>query len=313
MSSEKYRFPDEVDGAENEENTAIEIETEGEIDLEVVDDTPAADKGRKPLDKEPDEVTDDEVATYSDKVQKRIKELAHSKHDERRAKEAALREKEEAVAFARQVYEENKKLRAGLVDNQTKNAELIKSKVQADLDLARKKYREAQESMDPDTILAAQEALTEAKILVNQIESYRAPPLQEKEDKVYTAPAPQSAPAPDEKATRWQSQNAWFGEDDEMTSFALGVHRKLVGSGVDPRTDTYYERLNARIKEVFPEKFGESRSDRKPANVVAPATRSTGAKKVRLTQTQVAFAKRLGVPLEMYAREVIKQMGKDNG
>ena len=98
-----------------------------------------------------------------------------------------------------------------------------------------------------------------------------------------------------------------------MTSFALGVHRKLVGSGVDPRTDTYYERLNARIKEVFPEKFGESRSDRKPANVVAPATRSTGAKKVRLTQTQVAFAKRLGVPLEMYAREVIKQMGKDNG
>jgi hypothetical protein len=307
----EYKFPDEEN---NESDVNIDIDSEGDIELEVVDDTPEPDRGRKSLDKEPDEVTDEEVATYSDKVQKRIKELAHSKHDERRAKEAALREKEEAVKFAQQVFEENKKLRAGLADNQTQNVELIKAKAGSELDIARRKYKEAQESMDPDQILEAQEALTEAKIRLNQIESYRPPPLQEKEDTVYTESVPQNVTAPDEKATRWQAQNPWFGEDDEMTSLALGVHRKLVSAGIDPRTDVYYERLNARIKEIFPDKFGgSSRNDKKPANVVAPATRTTGAKKVRLTQTQVAFAKRLGVPLQDYAREVAKQMGKDNG
>lgn len=307
----EYKFPDEEN---NEADVNIDIDSEGDIELEVVDDTPEPDRGRKSLDKEPDEVTDEEVATYSDKVQKRIKELAHSKHDERRAKEAALREKEEAVKFAQQIFEENKKLRAGLADNQTQNVELIKAKAGSELDIARRKYKEAQESMDPDQILEAQEALTEAKIRLNQIESYRPPPLQEKEDTVYTESVPQNVTAPDEKATRWQAQNPWFGEDDEMTSLALGVHRKLVSAGIDPRTDVYYERLNARIKEIFPDKFGgPSRNDKKPANVVAPATRTTGAKKVRLTQTQVAFAKRLGVPLQDYAREVAKQMGKDNG
>jgi hypothetical protein len=305
----EYKFPDEEN---NDADVNIDIEAEGDIELEVVDDTPEPDRGRKPLEKDPDEVTDEEVANYSDKVQKRIKELAHSKHDERRAKEAALREREEAVKFAQQVLEENKKLRAGLADNQSQNVELIKAKAGSELDIARRKYKEAQESMDPDQILEAQEALTEAKIRLNQIESYRPAPLQEKEDTVYTESAPQNVPAPDEKAVRWQTQNAWFGEDDEMTSFALGVHRKLVNAGIDPRTEVYYERLNARIREVFPDKFGGSRNDRKPANVVAPATRTTGAKKVRLTQTQVAFAKRLGVPLEDYAKEISK-LGRENG
>jgi hypothetical protein len=303
----EYKFPDEENNDVN-----IDIEAEGDIELEVVDDTPEPDRNRKPLDKEPEEVTDDEVATYSDKVQKRIKELAHSKHDERRAKEAALREKEEAVRFAQQILEENKKLRAGLADNQTQNVELLKSKVSSELEVARRKYKEAQETMDPDQILEAQEALTEAKIRVNQVELYKPPALHEKENEVYTQNVPQNSPAPDEKAMRWQAQNTWFGEDDEMTSLALGVHRKLVNAGIDPRTDLYYERLNARIRELFPEKFGVSRGDKKPANVVAPATRTTGAKKIRLTQTQVAFARRIGVPLEDYAKEIAK-LGKENG
>jgi len=305
----EYKFPDEET---TDADVNIDIEAEGDIELEVVDDTPETDRGRKPLDKEPDEVTDEEVATYSDKVQKRIKELAHSKHDERRAKEAALREKEEAVKFAQQIFEENKKLRAGLADNQSQNVELIKAKAGSELDIARRKYKEAQESMDPDQILEAQEALTEAKIRLNQIESYRPPSLQEKEDTVYTESVPQNVNTPDEKATRWQAQNPWFGEDDEMTSLALGVHRKLVSAGIDPRTDVYYERLNARIREIFPDKFGGPRTDKKPASVVAPATRTTGAKKIRLTQTQVAFAKRIGVPLEDYAKEIAK-LGRENG
>lgn len=297
--AEDYKFPDE------EEKVNVEIEAEGEIDLEIVDDTPESDRNRKPLDREPEEVTDEEVASYSEKVQKRIKELAHSKHDERRAKEAALREKEEALRLAQQIVEENKRLRAGLHTNQSQQVELLKSKATAELEMARKKFRDAQESMDTDAILDAQEALTDAKMRHSQIANYQQPPLQEEETPVYTEQTPQVAP-PDEKAQRWQAQNQWFGQDDEMTSFALGVHRKLVLAGVDPRSDGYYERLNARLREVFPENFGEKRSDRRPANVVAPATRSTGPKRVRLTTTQVALAKKLGVPLEEYAKNVAR-------
>jgi len=299
--ADEYKFPDEQD-----EKINIEIEGEGDIDLEIVDDTPETDRNRKPLDREPEEVTDEEVASYSDKVQKRIKELAHSKHDERRAKEAALREREEALTFAKQVAEENKRLRAGLQTGQSQQLELLKTNATAELEMARKKYREAQDSMDTDAILEAQEALTEAKIRHNQLANYR-PPVQEQETEVYSEQQPQqAAPAPDEKAQRWQAQNQWFGQDDELTSFALGVHRKLVLAGVDPRTDDYYERLNARLREVFPDQFGAKRSDRRPANVVAPATRSTGPKKVRLTTTQVALAKKLGVPLEEYAKSVAR-------
>lgn len=104
-----------------------------------------------------------------------------------------------------------------------------------------------------------------------------------------------------------------------MTSFALGVHEKLVKQGVDAESDEYYEKLNRRIRQVFPESFDDEVIEEKPvkkakpANVVAPATRSTAPKKIVLTQTQVALAKRLGVPLELYAKKVAEEMGKNNG
>jgi hypothetical protein len=130
--------------------------------------------------------------------------------------------------------------------------------------------------------------------------------LQAKEQQVYNEATPQAA-QPDPKANAWQRANPWFGQDDEMTAFALGVHRKLVNGGLDPRADEYYERLNARLRQVYPEQFGEKRADTKPATVVAPATRSSGPRKVRLSKTQEALAKRLGVPLEEYARQLVKQ------
>jgi len=311
MSSEKYRFPDE---SEDKDEIEVEIDGEGEIALEVVDDTPESDRGRKPLEREPEEVTDEEVAQYSDKVQKRIKELSHARHDERRAKETAERERQEALRVARALLDENRKLRSGLETNQNATAELVKSSVENELAEARRAYKEAQESMDPEEILKAQENLTDVKIRQQQVVAAAAirqraeeeSAVQARESQVYNEATPQAA-SPDPKATAWQRANSWFGQDDEMTAFALGVHRKLVNEGLDPRTDSYYERLNARLRQVYPEQFGAKREDRKPSTVVAPATRSSGPRKVRLSKTQEALAKRLGVPLEEYARQLLKQ------
>lgn len=313
MPTEKFRFPDE---SEDKDEIEVEIDGAGEsdIDLEVVDDTPEPDRGRKPLEREPDEVTDEEVAQYSDKVQKRIKELSHARHDERRAKEAAERERQEALRVAQALIDENRKLRSGLESNLNANAELVKTGVEKELAEARRAYKEAQESMDPDEILKAQEALTDVKIRQQQVTAAAAirqraeeeSAVQARETPVYNEATPQAAP-PDPKANAWQRANAWFGRDDEMTAFALGVHRKLVNEGVDPRTDSYYERLNARLRQVYPEQFGAKREDKKPSTVVAPATRSSGPRKVRLSKTQEALAKRLGVPLEEYARQLLKQ------
>lgn len=311
MAEKGYQFPDEVED-KDDDKVEIEIESEGDIELEVVDDTPDQDRGRKPLEKDPEEVTDEEVAQYSDKVQKRIKELSHARHDERRAKEAAEREKAEALRVAQALLEENKKLRSGLASGQTAQVELMKANVEKELGEARRAYKEAQESMDPDEILKAQENLTDVKIrhqqlmVAAQVRQRDDEALQAQERQVYTEATPQAV-QPDQRAQAWQRANPWFGQDDEMTAFALGVHRKLVNAGTDPRSDEYYERLNARLRQVYPDQFGEKRADRRPATVVAPATRSTGPKKVRLTKTQEALAKRLGVPLEEYARQLIKE------
>lgn len=312
MANSEYKFPDEV--GDDKEAIEVEIDGESDIDLEVVDDTPEKDRNRKPLEREPDEVTDEEVAQYSDKVQKRIKELSHARHDERRAKESAEREKQEALRVAQALLEENRKLRTGLTTNQSVTAELVKSGVEKELVEVRRAYKEAQESMDPDEILKAQEALTDVKIRMQQVVNAAAlrqrdeeeSALQTQERPVYNEASPQAA-QPDPKASAWQRANPWFGQDDEMTAFALGVHRKLVNGGMDPRADEYYERLNARLRQVYPEQFGEKRADVKPATVVAPATRSSGPRKVRLSKTQEALAKRLGVPLEEYARQLVKQ------
>jgi hypothetical protein len=121
---------------------------------------------------------------------------------------------------------------------------------------------------------------------------------------------------PDAKASEWANENSWFGSDDEMTAYAMGVHSKLVKQGMDTTSDDYYETINSRMRNTFPEEFEgeneepEAKTTKRQSNVVAPATRSTAPKKVRLTQTQVAIAKKLGVPLELYAQKVAEEMRK---
>ena len=304
---EDYKFPDEQEEASSGDQVSVELE-EGDIELEVVDDTPSEDRGRKPLDRDVEDVTDEEVAEYSDKVQKRIKELSHARHDERRAKEAALREKEEAARIAQQLFEENRKLREHYNASAQLQTSVVQSKAEAELQVARQKLKEAQESYDTDQIISAQEELAAARFRLEQAKAFSPRALQIPETDVYSGQTPQqSAAQVDQKAVRWQAKNSWFGADDEMTSLALAVHKKLVDSGVDPRGDEYYERIDARMREVFPDYFGETRKEpKRPATVVAAPTRTSGKKKVQLTKTQEALAKRLGLTNEQYAKEVLK-------
>jgi hypothetical protein len=156
----------------------------------------------------------------------------------------------------------------------------------------------------------AQEQMTIIKMKSDRVNNFKPAPAPEEK------PVAQIQQPVDEKAISWTRNNDWFGSDDEMTSFALGLHNKLVKAGVDPRSDEYYDKVDARVREVFPEKFNsEETADASTQrttkrNVVAPATRSTAPRKVVLSQSQVNIAKRLGVPLELYARKVAEEMRK---
>jgi hypothetical protein len=185
----------------------------------------------------------------------------------------------------------------------------------AELEKARRDYKAAQEAFDTDAILAAQEALLEAKMKVEQARNFRPPPLQTQETEVQPRHQEPQQVRADEKTLRWQAKNQWFGSNgfEEITSFALGLHQKLVNSGVNPATDEYFEQIDARVKSTFPEIFGGSEdrprngnAPRKPAAVAAPATRSSGAKKIQLTTTQLALAKKFGLTPQQYAAQVAK-------
>ena len=303
---EAYKFPDQKDEQD------VEIETEeSDIELEVIDDTPPEDRNRKPLDREVEDPSDDEVAEYSEKVQKRMKELTHARHDERRAKEAALREREEAARVAQQLFEENKRLREQFNAGSAVYNEVVQSKADMELQIARQKLREAQESYDTDAIIAAQEELAAAKYRAEYAKTFKPTALQTQNEEVYNQPTlQQSEPQPrlTEEDVRWKTRNPWFGEDDEMTALAYAVHKKLVSSGVTAGTSDYYERVDARMREVFPDYFGETRKQepKRPATVVAAPTRTAGKKQVSLTKSQEAIAKRLGLTNQQYAKEVLK-------
>ena len=323
----EYEFPDEEqeNKIDVEDSSAETIDLSGkkaeekELDIEVVDDTPKADRGRKPSDP-PEDVTEEELENYSDKVRKRIQHFTKGYHDERRAKERALREREELERFARTLAEENKKLQSTVGKNQNLMVEQAKKTVQQELEQAKRAYKQAYDSGDSDALLNANETLIAAKAKAEKLSSFK--PKTEEQFNTPQVPSrvnqdtqTNQAVQPDEKALQWAKDNTWFGSDDEMTSFALGYHQKLVKEGVDPQSDTYYENLNSRMRQVFPDQFedyNDTLEDDRPKkkSVVAPASRSKAPKKVKLTQTQVAIANRLGVPLELYAKKVAEEMRK---
>ena len=290
-----------------EQEPEVEVEEEDDFDIEVVDDTPKADQGRE-ASEPPEEVTEEELEGYSSKVKKRINKIQKGYHDERRAKEAAAREREEAIRVAQQLAEENKALKGDV--NKNREALLEQAKRQSAIEVlsAKNAYKRAYEEGDSEKVLEAQEKLTAANMKAEKVKNFKVEPLQEDEPSV-TIPDNTSAPAVDQKATSWQESNRWFGQDDEMTSLALGYHTKLVKEGFDPTSDEYYEKIDSRMRQIFPDNF-EDAPKKKRANVVAPATRSTAPKKVTLTQTQVRLANRLGLTNEQYARQLVEEMRK---
>jgi len=303
-----FKFPDEIE-AEKPEELQVEIEGEGGTEIEVVDDTPEVDRNRKPMKEAPAEVTDDELEQYSDGVKKRIQHFSKGYHEERRAKEAALREREEAVRLAHSLVEENKRLQGSLGQGQQALLEQAKKVVQNEVDAAKQKLKEAHEAFDTDSIVAAQEELAKAVNKAERINNFKPPVAKPAEPVVQ--PAPSVAPPPvDDKARAWLKANPWFETNNRMRAVALEIDKELVTNGVDPTSDEYYQRINNEIRQTFPEAFT---SEKRKSSVVAPATRSTAPRKIVLTQSQVQIAKRLGLTNEQYARAVAEEMRKQNG
>ena len=314
---EEFKFPDE------KAEPVAANEQDIKVDIEVVDDTPPEDRGRKPLPKElVNELENDDLEEYSERVKKRLGQMKKVWHDERREKERLAREKAETERFAQAQLEEVQRLRQRIGRGEKAFVQVASDAAAGKLATAKDKLKQAYESGDSERIAEAQEALTDAKIQIKEVERFR-PSLQASENVVehkQQVQTPQaSAPVADPKAETWRQKNTWFGVDEEMTALALGLHEKLVRSGVDPRSDDYYRRVDETMRKRFPESFedeeevpvsrtkeSEKPSRTKPATVVAPVTRATAPRQVRLTSSQVALAKKLGLSNEQYAHELMK-------
>ena len=293
--SEEFKFPDE------KEQVEVEVGGEEKIEIEVVEEEkPKHSKLRE----EPKPLDDSEIKEYSDRVKSRIDHLYKGYQTEKRRAEEAERAKEEAFRIAQSVAEENKKLKGSLSEGQAALLEQAKKAVAKELEEAKKEYVQAYESGDSQRLVVANEELTAAKIKLERVNNFK-PTRQEPEKEVQI-----EAPRVDPKAEAWKRKNEWFGSDDEMTGFVLAYHSKLIKQGVDASSDEYYEKLDSRMRQVFPEYFDAEeppeRTQRTVRSNVAPATRSVAPKKVKLTPKQVEYANRYKIPLERYALEVAK-------
>ena len=293
-----------------------------DIDIEVIDDTPKKDRGKKPS-TPPDDLTDEELESYSEKVKKRLGQMKKVWHDERRAKEAALREQSEAVRVAQQLLEENKKLKEAYSTGEKTYIEVAQGAAESQLQLAKRSYKEALDSGDSDAIADAQVALNEATYKAQQAKNFKPTTLQVEENEVQipqtTAKEQQRV---DPTTQKWLDKNTWYGADEEMTALALAVHSKLENSFGKQYvgSEEYFKRIDETMRKRFPETFSDEvevqtqtggdkpsqRTEVKSASVVAPATRSTASKRIVLKASQVALAKKLGLTPEQYASAQLK-------
>jgi len=314
MDKVEFEFPDEA------QSKAPEAKVEDDKpEIEIVDDTPPADRNRKPMAEAPKEMTDEELDKYDESVKKRIQHFTKGYHEERRAKESALREREEAVRAAQIIAEENKKLKGSLSQGQTALLEQAKKVVANEMDQAKRKYREAYEAGDSEALANAQEEMTAAKIRAERVNNFKPTPLQEEKIEVQTPQSPpetRDEPRRDPRADAWRDSNPWFGTNRKMTAYAIALHEDLVQEErVSPASDDYFRRIDEEMRTRFPDQFesekpADASPQRQKSNVVAPATRSTAPRKVVLTKSQVEIARRLNVPLELYARKVAEEMRK---
>jgi hypothetical protein len=305
IEQEEFKFPDEVTAKKDSEPSDSLV-------IEVEDDTPEEDRGRTPLPKPlVEELEKDELEDYDERVKTKLKQMRKVWHDERREKEAALREQQEAVTLAQKLFEENKKIKSLLVSGEKEYVATAQKAAEMELEDAKQALRQAHEEFDADKIVEAQQALQLANINMLQAKNFKLAPLQEDEVQVQRQNTPQPVePRPDERLIAWQKRNTWFGTNKGMTAYALGLHQELEDAGIVLGSDEYYSELDKTLRTRFPEIFGEdaqrSAQKSKATTVVAPATRSTSSNKVKLKTSQINLAKKFGLTPEQYAREVLK-------
>ena len=301
----EFKFPDEQDDVKV---TTEDDQTDDQIIIDVEDNTPVEDRNKPPMDeKVKEDLYNDELEDYSTKVKKKLIQMKRLAHEERREKENALREQQEAVAFAQKILEENKRLKSNLNNSEKNVLATVQKAVAMELEAAKRAYREAYDSGDTDKVMDAQEQLTQATLKAEKVKNFRPPALQEQETPVQMQPQPVPQYRPDPSAQAWQQENPWFGEDEEMTSLALGLHERLKREGVQVSSQEYYRKIDATIRKRFPEKFEEEaeqneRPVARKSSVVAPATRSTSPKRVRLNPSELNLAKKLNLTPEQYAK-----------
>jgi len=319
---DSYEFPDEIE--------TKKAAAEDKIEIEIEDDTPPEDRGRKPMKEKIEDPTEEELASYDEKVQQRIKKFTRGYHDERRAKEQALREREATEAYARQIIEENKKLQQQLSSGSKVLIEQSQSSAQLELESAKKKYKEAYEAADVDALAEAQAEIAKATLRMDRASGMKPIEVEEKE----FTPAQPEQPRLTPRTQKWIERNSdWWGQDEEMTMAAMGIDKRLQREyGADyVGTEEYFKTIDKTMRKRFPEHFESDQSyeeDEPPpkkrtsepvdeddeydpprratriTSPVAPATRSTPPSRVRLKASEAAQARRLGVPIEEYAKQV---------
>jgi hypothetical protein len=299
----------QFDVGENEEETTVEMNNDGteakvaEKEEPVVEQEAAPDKNQAAPDS-------DQLDEYSDKVKKRIDKLtARLRETERR--EAS------ALEYAKSVQSQHEDLRKKYEQTATERVGEAKGRVETQITALKTVVKRAREEGDIDTETEAQQRLTQAIWEQQQLNSQKAEPAPEAQQPVSPPPQPQKAADP--KAEDWAEKNPWFGQNIVMTNTVRGIHVELVkNEGFDPTSNEYYDEIDRRMRNLFPQQFGEAtppqeaapdnRANR-PVQTVAPATRSSGVnnsarRTIKLKPSEVAIAKKLGVPLEEYAKHV---------
>ena len=318
MQTEEFKFPDETE-AEVKDTEDQGKPVEADLEIEIEDDTPEEDRGRTPTTPEKVkalEVEVDDLDKYSKEAKDKLIRMKRVWNDERRRADSAERERQEAINAANSLLAENRKFKELVNRNQQARHTAVTESTELKLSAAKKAYKEAYDAGDSDALADAQQAITQATLEMDQAKNFAPTPLQEDNFEVQTNQQYQQPPT-DAKLNSWQRQNPWFGQDEEMTAAALGLHEKLKRQGAAIGSDEYYATLDRTMRKRFPESFDdlepevevEHKEDTpraRPSTVVAPATRSTAPKKIRLKSSQVAIAKKLGLTPEQYVRELLK-------
>ena len=319
IQKDEYRFPDEI---EETKGKPVDTQEDGsiDVDIEIIDDTPKEDRNIEPL---PNEIkndleTADTSADYSKNVKDKFTQYKKAWHDERRAKEAALREQQEALAAAQAILDENRRLKEVLQSGEKELISSYQTSAELEASQARKAYKDAYDSGDSDALAEAQEDMMRAQLKLDKAKNFK-PTVQFSENDVQIPVKQIQQPAQmDDKVAEWVANNPWYVDPDKksMSKYAVFIHgeleekfgRAFVG------TDEYFKRIDSEVKRRFPEEFDDIQNDEeeKPqrtsrlSTVVAPAKRSTSSKKIVLTKTQVALARKFGLSPEQYARELNK-------